>query len=287
MGLVGVRPRRPAGRRRIHPTAIVHEGATIGAGTEIGPYVTVGPHVRIGRDCRIGASTVIDGWTEIGDGNEIFPMASVGLIPQDLKFGGESTRLVIGNRNVIREFVTIHRGTGGGGGVTRIGDHNLFMAYAHVAHDCRRRERDDFRQRRHARRPRAGRGLRHGRRLLGRPPVLPGRPARVHRRLLGGDEGRAAVREDRRQSRADLRRQHDRPGAAEASRRMRSRSCGARTGICCTRTRAARWRRSSGIRRCSARKCSTCSISSGHRTAASACAGRAGDSKKSWTNRSC
>ena len=79
---------------------------------------------------------MIDGWTEIGDANEIFPMASVGLIPQDLKFGGERTRLVIGNRNVIREFATIHRGTAGGGGLTRIGDHNLFMAYAHVAHDC-------------------------------------------------------------------------------------------------------------------------------------------------------
>ena len=92
--------------------------------------------MRIGRDCRIGASAVIDGWTQIGDANEIFPMASVGLIPQDLKFGGERTQLVIGNRNVIREFVTIHRGTAGGGGLTSIGDHNLFMAYAHIAHDC-------------------------------------------------------------------------------------------------------------------------------------------------------
>ena len=88
------------------------------------------------KNCRIGASAVIDGWTEIGDENEIFPMASIGLIPKDLKFGGEPTRLVIGNRNVIREFVTIHRGTAGGGGITRIGDRNLFMAYAHVAHDC-------------------------------------------------------------------------------------------------------------------------------------------------------
>jgi UDP-N-acetylglucosamine acyltransferase len=136
MGLVGARAEAGKTSATIHPTAIVHSGASIGAGTEVGPYVTIGPHVRIGRDCRIGASTVIDGWTEIGDGNEIFPMASVGLIPQDLKFGGESTRLVIGHRNVIREFVTIHRGTAGGGGVTRIGDHNLFMAYAHVAHDC-------------------------------------------------------------------------------------------------------------------------------------------------------
>ena len=120
----------------IHPTAIVHQDAQIGRGTSIGPYATIGAHVSIGRDCRIGASAVIDGWTEIGDANEIFPMASVGLIPQDLKFGGERTRLVIGNRNVIREFATIHRGTAGGGGLTRIGDHNLFMAYAHVAHDC-------------------------------------------------------------------------------------------------------------------------------------------------------
>ena len=121
----------------IHPTAIVHPETRIGAGTTVGPYVTIGQHVTIGRNCRIGASSVIDGWTEIGDANEIFPMASVGLIPQDLKFGGERTRLVIGDRNVIREFVTIHRGTAGGGGVTRIGHHNLFMAYSHIAHDCR------------------------------------------------------------------------------------------------------------------------------------------------------
>ena len=135
MGLVGVRTEKREAPR-IHPTAIVHPSARVGEGTEIGPYVTIGAQVRIGSNCRIGASAVIDGPTEIGDGNEIFPMASVGLIPQDLKFGGESTRLVIGNRNVIREFVTIHRGTAGGGGVTRIGDRNLFMAYAHVAHDC-------------------------------------------------------------------------------------------------------------------------------------------------------
>jgi UDP-N-acetylglucosamine acyltransferase len=120
----------------IHPTAIVHPGATIGAGTVVGPYVTIGEHVTIGRDCRIGASTVIDGVTTIGDGNEIFPMASIGLVPQDLKFGGEPTRVEIGDRNVIREFVTIHRGTAGGGGVTTIGSRNLLMAYTHVAHDC-------------------------------------------------------------------------------------------------------------------------------------------------------
>ena len=94
------------------------------------------PARALGRHCRVGASAVIDGWTEIGDHTEIYPFASIGLAPQDLKFRGEPTRLVIGQHNVFREFVTIHRGTAGGGGVTTIGDHNLFMAYAHVAHDC-------------------------------------------------------------------------------------------------------------------------------------------------------
>ena len=136
MGLERVRSGSARGRADIHPTAIVHPGAEIGAGTIVGPFVSIGEHVRIGRDCRIGASCVIDGWTEIGDGNEIFPMASVGLVPQDLKFSGELTRLVIGERNVIREFVTIHRGTAGGGGVTTIGSRNLLMAYTHIAHDC-------------------------------------------------------------------------------------------------------------------------------------------------------
>jgi UDP-N-acetylglucosamine acyltransferase len=120
----------------IHETAIVHPGARVGEGTVIGPYATVGEHVTIGRNCRIGGSSVIDGVTEIGEYTEIYPFASVGLAPQDLKFRGEPTRLVIGEHNVFREFVTIHRGTAGGGGVTSIGHHNLFMAYAHVAHDC-------------------------------------------------------------------------------------------------------------------------------------------------------
>ena len=120
----------------IDATAIVHPKARIGEGSVIGPHAIIGEHVVLGRECRVGASSIIDGWTELGDGNEIFPFASIGLIPQDLKFKGEKTRLVIGHRNVVREFVTIHRGTAGGGGVTEIGDHNVFMAYAHVAHDC-------------------------------------------------------------------------------------------------------------------------------------------------------
>ena len=130
--LLGLLP----GPASIDPTAVVHPGAEIGEGTTVGPYAVVGEHVRIGRRCRIGASAVVDGWTEVGDETEIFPFASIGLIPQDLKFRGEQTRLVIGRRNIFREFVTINRGTRGGGGITRIGDRNVFMAYAHVAHDC-------------------------------------------------------------------------------------------------------------------------------------------------------
>jgi UDP-N-acetylglucosamine acyltransferase len=121
----------------IDPSAIVHPRAQIGQGTTIGPHALVGPHVRIGMNCRIGASAVVDGWTEIGDDCEIYPFASIGQIPQDLKFRGEETRVKIGRRNIFREFVTIHRGTQGGGGETTIGDRNVFMAYVHIAHDCR------------------------------------------------------------------------------------------------------------------------------------------------------
>lgn len=121
---------------RVHPAAVVHPGASIGPGTEIGPGAVIGAHVVIGADCHVGASAVVDGWTTIGDGTQIFPFASIGLVPQDLKFAGEPSRLVVGRRNIFREFVTVHRGTLGGGGETRIGDDNLFQAYSHVAHDC-------------------------------------------------------------------------------------------------------------------------------------------------------
>jgi len=120
----------------IDPLARVAPTAEVGPGTTIGPFAVVGPHVRIGHDCKIGASAVIDGHTSIGDGTEVFPYASIGLAPQDLKYKGEPTRLEIGAGNIFREFVTIHRGTVGGGGVTTIGDRNLFMNYVHVAHDC-------------------------------------------------------------------------------------------------------------------------------------------------------
>jgi UDP-N-acetylglucosamine acyltransferase len=124
------------GAAYVDPTAQVHPGARIGEGTIIGANCTIGAEVTIGTRCRIDPSVVIDGWTEIGDETHIFPMASIGLAPQDLKYRGERTRLTIGRRNTIREFATINRGTAGGGGHTSIGDQNLLMAYVHVAHDC-------------------------------------------------------------------------------------------------------------------------------------------------------
>ena len=124
------------GAAYVDPTAEVHPSARIGEGTIVGANCTIGPEVTIGRRCRIDASVVIDGWTEIGDETHIFPMASIGLAPQDLKYRGERTRLTIGKRNTVREFATINRGTAGGGGHTSIGDDNLLMAYVHVAHDC-------------------------------------------------------------------------------------------------------------------------------------------------------
>jgi UDP-N-acetylglucosamine acyltransferase len=125
-----------AGAALIDPSAHVHPSARIGDGTTIGPHCVIGADVTIGKRCQIGASAVIDGWTEIGDDTEVYPMGSIGLAPQDLKYKGERTRLRVGRRNIFREFVTINRGTAGGGGETMIGDDNLFMAYVHVAHDC-------------------------------------------------------------------------------------------------------------------------------------------------------
>lgn len=121
----------------VHPTAIVEDGAQIGAGAEIGPYAIVGPEVEIGEGCRIGPHAVLTGRTRIGAGTRIFQFASIGEEPQDKKFDGESSELVIGRENTIREYVTINRGTADGGGVTSLGDRNWLMAYSHIAHDCR------------------------------------------------------------------------------------------------------------------------------------------------------
>ena len=119
----------------IHPTAIVAEGAVIPASCVVGPYCTVGPNVVLGEDCELVSHVVLDGHTTFGRGNRIFSFACVGIAPQDLKYAGEPTRVEIGEGNTIREYVTISRGTAGGGGVTKIGSGCLIMAYVHIGHD--------------------------------------------------------------------------------------------------------------------------------------------------------
>ena len=125
------------GETQIHPSAVVDPAAELGRGVTVGPNAVVGAGVVLGDGTEVGAGAQVYGPAEIGRDNRIFPMAAVGFEPQDLKFKGEETRLVVGDRNHFREFTTIHRGTSFGGGVTTIGDDNLFMAYSHVAHDCR------------------------------------------------------------------------------------------------------------------------------------------------------
>jgi UDP-N-acetylglucosamine acyltransferase len=120
----------------VHPTAIVAPGVVLGEGTSVGPYAVIGESVTLGKGCSVGSHAVLQGPMSAGDGCRFSSFASVGTEPQDLKYKGEATRLEIGARNTFREFVTINRATAGGGGVTTIGDENLFMAYAHVAHDC-------------------------------------------------------------------------------------------------------------------------------------------------------
>ena len=121
----------------VHPTAIVSEAAVLGEGVEVGPYAVIGEKVRLGNGTQVGAHAHLSGPAEFGEENRIFPHAVLGLEPQDLKFQGEDTRLVVGSRNVFREFATVHRGTATGRGETVIGDEGYFMSYSHVAHDCR------------------------------------------------------------------------------------------------------------------------------------------------------
>jgi UDP-N-acetylglucosamine acyltransferase len=120
----------------VHPTAIVSPRAELGRDVSIGPYAIVGDGVRIGDRTRVGAHVVVEGPTTIGEENVIFPFAALGHPPQDLKYAGEPTELVVGDRNQIREYVTLHRGTVGGGGITRVGSDNLLMVSTHIAHDC-------------------------------------------------------------------------------------------------------------------------------------------------------
>jgi UDP-N-acetylglucosamine acyltransferase len=122
---------------RIHPTAIVDGAAELDHEVQVDAYAIVGPAVRIGRGTRVGAHTVLDGRTTIGCDNHIFHHVSIGAEPQDLKYRGEESELIIGDHNQIREFATLHTGTAGGGMATRVGDRNLLMNYSHIAHDCR------------------------------------------------------------------------------------------------------------------------------------------------------
>lgn len=119
----------------IHPSAVIAEGAVIPDSCEIGPFCTIGSDVVLGEDCRLISHVVLDGRTRIGARNVIYPFTSIGIAPQDLKYGGEPTQTEIGDDNSIRECVTVSRGTAKGGGITRVGSKNLLMAYVHIGHD--------------------------------------------------------------------------------------------------------------------------------------------------------
>jgi len=121
----------------IHPTAIVDKNAEIASDVDIGPYCIIEEGARIGAGCRLGSHVVIQGRTEIGNGCTVSPFASLGGPPQDIGYKYEPTRVIIGSNNTIKEYVTINRGTEKGGGITRVGDNNFIMAYAHIAHDCK------------------------------------------------------------------------------------------------------------------------------------------------------
>ncbi len=120
----------------IHPSAIIEPGAELADGCRVGPFCLVGPRVRLGAGAELKSHVVVTGDTHIGEDTTVFPFSVIGEIPQDLKFGGEDTKLRIGARNRIREHVTMNPGTAGGGGITRVGDDGLFMAGCHIAHDA-------------------------------------------------------------------------------------------------------------------------------------------------------
>ncbi len=121
---------------RIHPTSVVEPGAELGAGVDVGPFCHVGPRVVLGRDVRLISHVVVSGDTTIGAGSVVYPNAVLGTDPQNTAYKGETTTLIIGEQVVIREGVTMHRGTGNARGTTTVGDHCMFLAYSHVAHDC-------------------------------------------------------------------------------------------------------------------------------------------------------
>lgn len=120
----------------LHPTAMIDSRAELDSEVEVGPYSVIGAGVKIGKGTKIHSHASIQGRTTIGENNTVFPFATIGSAPQDLKYRGEASELIIGNRNTIREYVSLNPGTTGGGMVTRVGDQNLLMMYCHIAHDC-------------------------------------------------------------------------------------------------------------------------------------------------------
>lgn len=120
----------------IHASAMVHPRAEIDSSVEVGPWCTIGPQVKIGKNVKLHSNVVVDGWTTIDENTEVYPFTVLGVTPQDLKYKGEKTQLTIGKNTIIREQVSIHRGTAGGGGVTRIGNNVLIMTNSHLGHDC-------------------------------------------------------------------------------------------------------------------------------------------------------
>ena len=122
--------------RKIHDTALIDPMADLDSDVEVGPYSIIGPHVKIGKGTKISSHVVVEGRTKIGEGNVIFSFATVGTVPQDMKYKGEASELIIGNYNTIREYASLNPGTQGGGMVTQVGDYNLLMMYCHIAHDC-------------------------------------------------------------------------------------------------------------------------------------------------------
>jgi UDP-N-acetylglucosamine acyltransferase len=122
--------------RRIHDTALIDRSAELESDVEVGPYSIIGPQVKIGKGSKIKSHVVVEGRTKIGEGNVIFSFATVGTVPQDMKYKGEASELIIGNYNTIREYASLNPGTQGGGMVTQVGDYNLLMMYCHIAHDC-------------------------------------------------------------------------------------------------------------------------------------------------------
>jgi UDP-N-acetylglucosamine acyltransferase len=121
---------------QIHRTAVVHSEAQVAEDVEVGPYCIIGAGVKLGKGTKLKSHVVLEGRTTLGAGNTVFPFASVGTVPQDLKYRGEPSELVIGDRNIIREYVSLNPGTSGGGMITRVGNDNLLMMYCHIAHDC-------------------------------------------------------------------------------------------------------------------------------------------------------